>query len=186
MARWQGSSCSSPFVMFVSPVSPEVEDRREFWMDEERVRIFPDFGGGDRSLLQSLFAQGTQPELDLTDLAQQVNKGQVERMVVSGEEVKVYYKDSREAAVTRKERNSDIVQTLVALGVPSDKIMEVGIQVEKPSDWGSWLTILSGILPLIFVGALFYFLMRQAQGATARRFRLGKAVHGCSRVINRR
>lgn len=128
------------------------------------------------ALFFSLFSpQGTQPELDLTDLAQQVNKGQVERMVVSGEEVKVYYKDSREAAVTRKERNSDIVQTLVALGVPSDKIMEVGIQVEKPSDWGSWLTILSGILPLIFVGALFYFLMRQAQGSNSQALSFGKS-----------
>ena len=128
------------------------------------------------ALFFSLFSpQGTQPELDLTDLAQQVNNGQVERMVVSGEEVKVYYKDSREAAVTRKERNSDIVQTLVALGVPSDKIMEVGIQVEKPSDWGSWLTILSGILPLIFVGALFYFLMRQAQGSNSQALSFGKS-----------
>ena len=135
------------------------------------------------ALFFSLFSpQGVQQELDLTDLAQQVNNGQVERMIVSGEEVKVYYKDSREAAVTRKERNSDIVQTLVALGVPSDKIMEVGIQVEKPSDWGSWLTILSGILPLIFVGALFYFLMRQAQGSNSQALSFGKKpcsdVHG--------
>ena len=128
------------------------------------------------ALFFSLFSpQGSQSELDLTELAQQVNKGDVERMIVSGDEVKIYYKDGREPALARKERNSDIVQTLNSLGVPSDKIMATSLQVEKPSDWGSWLTILSGVLPLIFVGALFYFLMRQAQGSNSQALSFGKS-----------
>ncbi len=106
------------------------------------------------ALFFSLFSpQTSQSELELTALAQQVSKGDVERLIVSGDEVKVYYKDNREPALARKERNSDIIQTLTNLGVPADKILATNLQVEKPSDWGSWLTILSGVLPLVFVGA---------------------------------
>ena len=128
------------------------------------------------ALFFSLFSpQTTQSELELTVLAQQVSNGDVERMIVSGDEVKVYYKDNREPALARKERNSDIIETLTNLGVPSDKILATSLQVEKPSDWGSWLTILSGVLPLIFVGALFYFLMRQAQGSNSQALSFGKS-----------
>jgi len=128
------------------------------------------------ALFFSLFSpQTSQSELELTVLAQQVSNGEVERMIVSGDEVKVYYKDNREPALARKERNSDVVQTLTNLGVPPDKILATSLQVEKPSDWGSWLTILSGVLPLIFVGALFYFLMRQAQGSNSQALSFGKS-----------
>jgi cell division protease FtsH len=128
------------------------------------------------ALFFSLFSpQTSQSELELNVLAQQVSNGEVERMIVSGDEVKVYYKDNREPALARKERNSDVVQTLTNLGVPADKILATSLQVEKPSDWGSWLTILSGVLPLIFVGALFYFLMRQAQGSNSQALSFGKS-----------
>jgi cell division protease FtsH len=128
------------------------------------------------ALFFSFFSpQAPERELELTALAQQVNNGEIEKMVITGEEVKVYYKDGREPAVTHKERTSDVVQTLVNLGVAPEKIVEASIAVEEPSDWGSWLAILSGVLPLIFVGALFYFLMRQAQGSNSQALSFGKS-----------
>jgi len=128
------------------------------------------------ALFFSVFSpQSSAPELDLTTLAQRVSEGKVDRLAVNGDEIKVYYKDSREAIVARKERNSDLVQTLVNLGVPKDKILSANIEVEKPSDWGNWVTILSGVLPLIFVGALFYFLMKQAQGSNSQALSFGKS-----------
>ena len=122
-----------------------------------------------------LSPQSTQSSLDITTLAEKVNEGAVDRLVIQGEEIKVYYEKSREPVIARKERNSDLVQMLVNLGVPPEKILATRIEVEKPSDWGSWLTVLSGILPLIFVGALFYFLMRQAQGSNSQALSFGKS-----------
>ncbi len=128
------------------------------------------------ALFFSVFSpQSPATTLDLTTLAQRVSEGKVDKLLVNGDEIKVYYKDSREPVIARKEHNSDLVQTLTNLGVPKDKILAANIEVEKPSDWGSWVTILSGVLPLIFVGALFYFLMRQAQGSNSQALSFGKS-----------
>ena len=128
------------------------------------------------ALFFSVFSpQATPASVDLSTLVQKINDGSVERLVVNGDDVKVYYKGSREPVSVRKEHNSDLVQTLVNMGVPKEKIVAAAIEVERPSDWGNWLTILSGILPIIFVGALFYFLMRQAQGSNSQAMSFGKS-----------
>ena len=128
------------------------------------------------ALFFSVFSpQATPASVDLSTLVQKINDGSVERLVVNGDDVKVYYKGSREPVSVRKEHNSDLVQTLVNMGVSKEKIVAAAIEVERPSDWGNWLTILSGILPIIFVGALFYFLMRQAQGSNSQAMSFGKS-----------
>ena len=51
----------------------------------------------------------------------------------------------------------------------------IDLRVEPPSDVGNWLTFLGSLLPLVFIGALFFFLLRQAQGGNNQAMAFGKS-----------
>jgi cell division protease FtsH len=59
--------------------------------------------------------------------------------------------------------------------VPREQIDQLNIQVVPPSRWENWGAIIGTLLPLILVGAFFFFLMRQAQGAGNQAFAFGKS-----------
>lgn len=121
--------------------------------------------------------------INLTAVASQIKRGWVKKIAVSGDDLKIWYTDKAkkespritEPVLSRKEHNVSLVETLRGLGVTEEQISSIEIRYEVPSDWGSWLTILSGVLPLVFVGALFYFLMRQAQGSNNQALSFGKS-----------
>ncbi len=128
------------------------------------------------ALFFSVFSPSRNVEgVSLTKLAQDIKNGMVKKIVLTGDELKIWYKDREEPVSSRKEHNTDLTETLRNLGVSENELAAINIEVKTPSDWGSWLTILSGILPLLFVGALFYFLMRQAQGSNNQALSFGKS-----------
>ncbi len=128
------------------------------------------------ALLFSVFSPSRNSEgISLTKLAQDIKNGAVKKIVLTGDELKIWYEGRDEPVTSRKEHNTDLTETLHNLGVSESELAAISIEVQTPSDWGSWLTILSGILPLLFVGALFYFLMRQAQGSNNQALSFGKS-----------
>jgi len=64
---------------------------------------------------------------------------------------------------------------MVGLGVPSDKLAEVEIKYESPGNAANWISLLVNLLPLVFVGALFFFLFRQTQGSNNQALSFGKS-----------
>jgi len=128
------------------------------------------------ALLFSMFSSPkSYTEVPLSTVAQWLKEGQVEELIVSDGEVKVKKADSSRLYMAYKEIGVSITETLTNLGVPQEKLAQVKIVVEKRSRLGEWVTLLGGLLPLIFVAALFYFLMRQAQGANNQAFSFGKS-----------
>jgi len=128
------------------------------------------------ALFFSLFSPSkTAQEVSISTVAQWVKDDQVERIVVSGNELKIYRAGEERFVLSRKEEGVSVIETLQALGVPEEKLNTIKISVENPSRWGDWLTILGSFLPLIFVAALFYFLMRQAQGTNNQALAFGKS-----------
>ena len=113
--------------------------------------------------------------VDLTTVAQWVSKGEVKRIVVSGEELRVQRVNDAQLIPSRKERSAGITETLLALGVTKEQLSNVEIEVVPPSDLGNWLTLLSSILPLVFIGALFFLLLRQAQSGNSQAMSFGKS-----------
>jgi len=114
-------------------------------------------------------------EVPLSTVAQWLKDGEVEELIVSDGEVKVKKAGSTRLYMAYKEVGVSVTETLTNLGVPQEKLAQIKIVVEKRSRLGEWVTVLGGILPLIFVAALFYFLMRQAQGANNQAFSFGKS-----------
>ncbi len=128
------------------------------------------------ALFLSLFpSNSAQPEvIDITAVADKVMKGQVKSLIVNGEDLQVNL-TSNETFASRKDANTSALETLIALGVTPEQIQALEYIVDTPSQSGNWLALLGGVLPLLLVGALFIFLMRQAQGSNSQAMSFGKS-----------
>lgn len=128
------------------------------------------------ALFFNVFQQPRQPNpIPISKAAQDVQLGNVKKISASGTLLTLTYKDGVTATTTKANRDVSIEETLKNLGVPPDKISAVDIVYEQASQWGDVLTLLTGFLPLIFVGALFFFLMRQAQSGNNQALSFGKS-----------
>jgi len=130
------------------------------------------------ALFFSFFSQGSSNsnKIDIAQLAQWVKDGDVEAIEVSGEQVRVKRFGRDEWYVTHKEPTVGLTQTLRDFGVSGEDLGALMSYEPKPSSqWGNWIALLGGFLPLLFVAGLFYFLMRQAQGTNNQALTFGKS-----------
>ncbi len=128
------------------------------------------------ALFFNIFQQPRQPNtIPISKAAQDVQLGSVKKISASGSALTLTYKDGTTAVTQKANSTISVEETLKNLGDTTDKISAVDIVYEQPAQWGDILTILSGFLPLIFVGALFFFLMRQAQSGNNQALSFGKS-----------
>ncbi|HEY52575.1 MAG TPA: ATP-dependent zinc metalloprotease FtsH [Caldilineae bacterium] len=113
-------------------------------------------------------------EVDVTSIARAIQEGSVESIVVNGDDVEVTMRDG-DIVRTRKDEDISFLETLESLGVSATDIESVEITVDSPGQAGNWLTLLTSIGPLLFVGALLFLLMRQAQGSNSQAMSFGKS-----------
>ena len=121
--------------------------------------------------------QPKQPNaIPISKLAQSVQAGTVKKISVNGNALTITYKEGgpQETAL-KSSRDVGVEETLKNLGVPAEKITAVDIVYEQPPQWDNILTLAGTFLPLIFVGALFFFLMRQAQSGNNQALSFGKS-----------
>ena len=129
------------------------------------------------ALFASLFMSNTenQPKhLSLNEVATMINQGKVKSITLIGEKIEIEGKDGK-TYLSRKESGSDLIATLIDLGVDKDKLTSFKYEVQEPTDVDSWLNLLSWVLPLLFVGFLFFIFMRQAQGSNNQALSFGKS-----------
>ncbi len=110
----------------------------------------------------------------LNRVADQIKNGEVSKITVRGDELKITRTDGR-VIVSRKEQGIGVVELLRDLGVTQDELQSVEIEVAPPNSWVNWLSILGTFLPILFIGGFFYFLARQAQGANSQAFSFGRS-----------
>jgi cell division protease FtsH len=110
----------------------------------------------------------------ITSVAEDVREGRISKIVVSGDELKITRTNGVEV-VSRKEPGADLTEVLTNLGVTQQMLNGIVIEVQTPSEWGSWLAILSSFLPLILIGGLLLFMMRQAQSGNSQALSFGKS-----------
>ncbi|MGD8462511.1 MAG: ATP-dependent zinc metalloprotease FtsH [Anaerolineae bacterium] len=114
-------------------------------------------------------------EISLTQLVADINAGEVESIVVMGDGLEVSYENDSAPVNSRKEYGADLTETLLGLGVGTESLDQVDIEVEPPSVWREWLTIAGSFLPFVFLAVMFVFLMRQAQGTNNQALSFGKS-----------
>lgn len=113
--------------------------------------------------------------IPISKLAQSVQAGTVKKISVSGNTLTITYKEGGPQETALKNRDVSVEETLRNLGVAPEKILAVDIVYEQPPQWDNLLTLAGTFLPLIFIGALFFFLMRQAQAGNNQALSFGKS-----------
>ncbi|MEZ4865451.1 MAG: ATP-dependent zinc metalloprotease FtsH [Caldilineaceae bacterium] len=112
--------------------------------------------------------------IPIAQVAQMVRSQEIERLSVKDDKVTVV-KKTGETFVSRKEVDTGLVETLRNLGVTPQELARVEFGVETPKFWENWSGVLLALLPLILLGAFFFFILRQAQGAGNQAFSFGKS-----------
>ena len=130
------------------------------------------------AILYSVRAQSVpRTELNLSEVAQQMERGNVEKIVVAEDDLTIHFRSGApyELAVTRKESASTAPEQFAALGVSDQARAAVKWEVQRPSDWGNIMVLLSYTLPAVFVIGFIYFMLRQAQGTNNQALSFGKS-----------
>ncbi len=110
----------------------------------------------------------------IASVATLVRNGNVKSIEINGDRLLVATLDGNEIQ-SRIESNAGLVETLLALGITPEQLAKVDISVANPQFWDTWSGVLIAILPLVLLGAFFFFILRQAQGAGNQAFSFGKS-----------
>ena len=123
------------------------------------------------------FTQTTRPStvVPISQLAQDVQAGTVKKISVDGAKLNIVYRDDATATSFKVTSDTSIEKTLTNLGVAVEKISAVDIVYNKPSSWNDFIPILFGILPIIVIGGLFFFMMRRSQNGNNQALAFGKS-----------
>lgn len=128
------------------------------------------------ALFLNVYGPGETPQsISLSDVATQIDRGEVQRIDVREEKLQVYLRDSEQPLVSRKEEDIALTRTLQGLGVSQDRLARVKINVQPPSNSGNWFSLLINLLPLLLIAGLFLFLFRQSQSGSNQALSFGKS-----------
>jgi cell division protease FtsH len=120
------------------------------------------------SLLSPFFTpQKKTLETSFSQFLNQVDAGKVKKVTIAGDVISGQFSDGTEFK-TRAVETGTLIQSL--------RNRKVDISIEPPSESG-WLLNLAiqFILPLVFFALLWYFLIRQAQGANSQAMAFGRS-----------
>ncbi|OQY48225.1 MAG: cell division protein FtsH [Anaerolineaceae bacterium 4572_78] len=129
-------------------------------------------------LVISIFTNNPAPEeLELSELAAQINDRKVEQITVqeNGELVVKYKNQSETTETSRKEEGVGFFESMANLGVAPEVLTGIDIIIEPPNPWNDWVGLGITILPLIIFGALIFYMLRQAQGTNSQAMSFGKS-----------
>ena len=119
--------------------------------------------------------QKNQASLSLDQLTQKINAGEVNKISISGNDLKIELKNG-ENFVAKKEAEAGLTETLKNYGVEAAALQKVNLAVEEESGARFWLSILiPSLLPLIIIGFFFWIMFRQAGKGVNQAFSFGKA-----------
>ncbi|MFZ2488549.1 MAG: ATP-dependent zinc metalloprotease FtsH [Anaerolineae bacterium] len=130
------------------------------------------------ALGMSIMPQRTKTQTaDISQVAQWLRQGDARSVEVDGETLTVELKNG-DVYTSNKDAATPFEEIMSRLGVESAQLREPNLilTVKTPTELGNWLGFLaSGVLPLVFIGAIFFLLMRQAQGSNSQAMSFGKS-----------
>jgi len=111
-------------------------------------------------------------KVDISRVLEQVEKGEVDHILVNGNKLEVFLKDSETGALTKEIafKESDI--SLTQYGITPEKVK---IEIKDNKSSTIWIGVLSALLPFLLLAAFLYFILKQAQGANAQAMAFGKS-----------
>jgi cell division protease FtsH len=113
--------------------------------------------------------------LAISDVANAITSGTVEKIEVSGSDVNVTFKDGTKGKA-KKELESSLSETLFNYGVTPVELSSAPIEIKDESGFGYWiLNILPFLLPVVIIVFFVWMLSRQVKGAGMQAFSFGQS-----------
>ena len=99
------------------------------------------------ALIFSFFYKGQQntQTLSIDQLVSQINAGNVSSVTVNGNDLSIDLKNGQHA-VSQKEAETGLTETLKNYGVNTDALQKVNLSVQNESGWQYWASILGPTL----------------------------------------
>ncbi len=123
----------------------------------------------------TLFSEplGGSREIPINQVISLAARNDIQTIEVRGEKLTIVTTNG-ETFTSRKEDSSSIVEILERAGID---LLSTNIQivVKGSSGLGNFIGLFINFLPLIFFGAVLFFMMRQAQGNTNQTFSFGRS-----------
>ncbi len=114
-------------------------------------------------------------KMTISDVAKDVAAGSIEKIVVSGGDVNVSFKDKTKG-VAKKELESSLSSTLFNYGVTPVQLASTPIEIKTESGfWYTVLNILPFLLPVILIIFFIWMLTRQVKGQGMQAFTFGQS-----------
>lgn len=114
-------------------------------------------------------------EISINGLVEKINSGAVGEIKIKGETLEILLKDSTRA-VSKKESETGLTETLKNLGVDTAALQKVALKVEGQSGWQFWAGILiPALLPILIIGFIFFIMFRQARTGVNQAFSFGRS-----------
>ena len=123
-----------------------------------------------------IYQAQTQPKsISLSDLASQIESGQIKKIDISGSSLTVTGTNGQ-VYQGEKEAESGLVETMKNYGVTPEELAKVSLTVSPSSSSSFWLTVvLPNLLFILLIGFAFYYFMRQARQGVNQAFNFGRA-----------
>ncbi len=114
----------------------------------------------------------------ISQVAADIKAGKIKAISEKDGELTITYQNAAADASTTRSRietNAELIKTLNTLGVTDEDLQGVKVEFPPSSSWENLAPILGAFLPILLIGAFFFFILRQAQGAGNQAFSFGKS-----------
>ncbi len=112
-------------------------------------------------------------DINLNELANQINDGKVKEIQVEGEKLNIVLADNTKEK-SQKEAEASLSESLKNYGVDQEKLRSVSIGIKDTATAAFWInTIVPFLLPFLIIGAFLWFMMRSAQRGNSQAMSFG-------------
>ncbi len=127
------------------------------------------------AILSTYTLSGEKPEeIGIGTLVERIQDGEVERIEVKGDEINITA--GEDELVSRKESDSSLSEQLVNYGVTPEQLAGITIDVSNNGGRSYFLgIILPSLIPILLLVIIFWFLIRQMQGANGKAMQFGQS-----------
>src|SRR3990172_9412301 len=127
------------------------------------------------AIVFTVFSSGGKGTVDqsLRDFVDQVKAGDIKKVEVDGTKLTYKLEGSDVQYKTEIENGSSVTTILQDEGIPIDQ--QPTIEIKRPSQWGNLLRLFLQFLPVLFIVAILFFFLRQAQGSNNQALNFGKS-----------
>ena len=122
---------------------------------------------------------GSEEVLSINQIAADIKASKVARIVEDDSRLQIVYRGDAQAIerFSNKEPETTLVQQLLDLGVTPEMLDpdKISLEIKAPSAWLGVANIMMYVLPFLFLGGVFWFVFRQAQGSNNAAMSFGKS-----------